>query len=114
MKITTKTKLIVVAAATVMALTGCSVKQTKEAKLPSAEVQADAGQLPNYEINKTQEGEMPKVDVDVKDGQMPKFDVDTADVDVKMEKEKITVPKVTTEEKEIELPDVDVKMPEDK
>ncbi len=113
MKITLKMKLLALAAASVIALTGCSVDQTKEAKLPSAEVQADSGKIPNYEIKKTQEGEMPDVDVDLKDGQMPQFDVDTAEVDVKMEKETVEVPKVTTEKKEIELPDVDVKMPKD-
>lgn len=42
------------------------------------------------DVQKTQEGEMPKVDVDVKGGQVPKYDVDAADIDVK--KKQVTVP----------------------
>lgn len=42
------------------------------------------------DVQKTQEGEMPKVDVDVKDGQVPKYDVDAADIDMK--KKEVTVP----------------------
>lgn len=42
------------------------------------------------DVQKTQEGEMPKVDVDVEGGQVPKYDVDAADIDIK-EKE-VTVP----------------------
>jgi len=51
------------------------------------------------DVDQTQEGELP--DVDVRGGQMPEYDVETADVDV------------GTEEKTIEVPDVDVTMPGD-
>jgi hypothetical protein len=51
------------------------------------------------DINKTEDGEMP--DVDVEGGKMPEYDVDTMDVEVK------------TETKEVEVPVVDVDMPED-
>ncbi len=44
------------------------------------------------DVNKTQEGSLPDVDVDVKGGQVPKYDVDAGDVDVKMEKKVIEVP----------------------
>ena len=57
------------------------------------------------EVEQTQEGEMPEVDVNVEGGQLPKFDVDGPDVDVDGEVEmkplKVPVPKV----------DVDVKGP---
>lgn len=53
-------------------------------------------------VTQTEEGEMPDVDVKVEDGKVPEYDVDAADVDVK------------TETKTIEVPDVDVTMPEDK
>lgn len=56
------------------------------------------------EVEKTQEGEMPEVDVDVKAGQLPKYEVDAPEVDVKMKTKTI----------EIEVPDVDVTLPKDK
>lgn len=51
------------------------------------------------DVDQTQEGELP--DVEVEGGQMPEFDVETADVDVGT--------KTTT----VEVPDVDVNMPGD-
>lgn len=53
-------------------------------------------------VSQTEEGEMPDVDVQVQDGKLPEYDVDAADVDVK------------TEKRTIEVPDVDVNMPEEK
>lgn len=50
------------------------------------------------DVDQTQEGEMPEVEVT--GGQMPEYDVETADVEV------------GTEEKTIEVPDVDVTMPD--
>lgn len=70
-------------------------------------------------VEKTQEGKLPEVDVDVdaKAGQLPKYDVDAPDVDVSMEEKTIKVPDVdvdvSTEEKTIKVPDIDVDMPED-
>lgn len=60
--------------------------------------------LAGCEVEKTQEGDMPDVDMDVQTepGQLPKYDVDAPDVDV------------GTEKKEIEVPDVDVTMPDEK
>lgn len=53
--------------------------------------------VPACTAEKTQEGEMP--DVDVQGGQVPKYDVDAADVDVNSTTRTVTVP------------DVDVTMP---
>jgi hypothetical protein len=68
------------------------------------------------DVKKTQEGEMP--DVDVEGGQLPKYDVDAPDVDVHMEKKDIKVPDVDvdvhTEKREIKVPDVDVHPADDK
>lgn len=50
------------------------------------------------DVDQTQEGEMP--DVNVEGGQLPEFDVETADVDV------------GTKETTVEVPDVDVTMPD--
>lgn len=95
----TTTGLAVLAAA---ALTvACEVDQTQEARAPDVDVDAEEGNLPEYEVTKTEEGRMPDVDVDVKGGQMPKYDVDVADVDV------------GTKEKTVTVPDVDVTMPDD-
>lgn len=73
------------AAATILSLASCRVKQTQEAKAP---------------------------EVEVKEGQMPKFDVDAAKVTVQPAQKEITVPKITTEQKTITVPDVDVTMPD--
>lgn len=51
------------------------------------------------DVDKTQEGEMP--DVDVQGGQVPKYDVDAPDVDVGTKKKTVTVP------------DVDINAPDD-
>ncbi|ADJ27175.1 hypothetical protein [Nitrosococcus watsonii] len=71
--------------------------------------------LAGCDVDKTQEGEMPDVDIQTESGQMPKYDVDTPDVDVGTEKKQIEVPDVDvdTETKEIEVPDVDVDMPKE-
>ncbi len=48
------------------------------------------------DVEKTQEGEMPEVEVE--GGQIPKYDVDAPDVDVKMKEKDVT----------IKVPDVDI------
>lgn len=50
------------------------------------------------DVDQTQEGEMPEVEVT--GGQMPEYDVETADVDV------------GTKETTVEVPDVDITMPD--
>lgn len=52
-------------------------------------------------VEKTQEGELPEVEVEAEGGQMPKYDVDAAEVEV------------GTETKEIQVPDVDINPPDD-
>lgn len=52
-------------------------------------------------VDKTQDGEMPQVDVQTKGGQLPAYDVQTAKV------------KVGTETKTIEVPTATVEMPDD-
>lgn len=72
--------------------------------------------LVGCEVEQTQEGEMPEVDMQTESGQMPEYDVDTADVDVGTEKKQMEVPdvEVETEEKTVTVPDVDVTMPDEK
>lgn len=49
--------LFTAATAMVLALAGCKVDKTQEGELPDVEVKADGGQLPKYEV------ETPEVDV---------------------------------------------------
>ncbi len=51
------------------------------------------------DVDQTEEGEMPEVSVE--GGNMPEFDVETADVDI------------GTEETTVEVPTLDVEMPDD-
>ena len=80
-----------------LALAGCEVEKTEEGEMPQVDV--EGGNLPEYEINKTEEGEMP--DVDVEGGNLPQYDVEGPDVDI------------GTTTKEVEVPTVDVDMPDD-
>ena len=65
-------------------------------------------------VTKTQEGEMPNVDVKVEGGQVPKYDVKGPKVDVKTKTETVTVPTdvdVKTEKREVKVPEVSVTPP---
>lgn len=65
--------------------------------------------LAGCEVQKTQEGKLP--DVEVKDGQVPKYDVIPPDVNVTSDPATVKVPTgvdVKTEEKTIDVPKVEV------
>lgn len=64
-------------------------------------------------IDQTKETELPDVNVSVEEGQLPEFDVDWADVNVGTRTETVEVPKVVIvmEEMEVEIPYLDVDMP---
>ena len=66
-------------------------------------------------IDQTKEAELPDVDVEVEEGQLPAFDVDWADIDVGTKTETVEVPKVVVvmEEVEVEVPYLDVDMPDE-
>ncbi len=107
-------KLLILSSGMLVSATACDVKQTKETKLPSVDVDVkDSGQIPKYDVVETQEGRLPDVDVDAKSGQMPEFEVETADIEVGTTKAKVKVPDVDidTKEVEVEVPDVDIEMP---
>lgn len=67
-------------------------------------------------FNKTEEGELPEVDVDVdaEAGDLPDYNVNWADVDVGTTTKMVEVPKVVVvmEEEEVEVPAIDVDMPD--
>jgi len=64
-------------------------------------------------VEQTEEGEMPEVDVDVEDGNMPEYDVDWANVNVNTTTRTVEIPKVVvvTEEEQVEVPVINVNMP---
>jgi uncharacterized lipoprotein len=99
----------------ILVLAGCEVEQTQEGRLPDVDVDGRAGQLPEFE--QTQEAELPEVDVDVAEGgQLPRFDVEGPDVDVGTREERVDVPtgiEVETEERSVTVPDIDVNPPGD-
>lgn len=97
-----------------VAVTGCEVRKTQEGNLPKVDVDAESGQLPKYDVDvkKTQEGEMPNVDVDVTEkGQLPGYTVKPAEVEIGTEDKQITVPDVDVNKKEVTVPvpDIDIK-----
>jgi hypothetical protein len=65
------------------------------------------------EVEQTEEGEMPEVDVEATEGEMPEYDMDTAEVDVESETETIKTPEVGLQEEQVQVPDVDVEMPDE-
>jgi hypothetical protein len=77
-----------------------------------------AATLTSCDINKTESGEMPEVDVDVETeaGELPEYDVDWVDVDVSTRTKMVEVPKlvVVMEEEDVEVPVLDLDMPGDK
>lgn len=67
---------------------------------PAALLVAALG-LAACDVEQTEEGSLPDVDIEAEAGSMPEYDVDTADVDV------------GTKEKTVTVPDVDVTMPDE-
>lgn len=67
------------------------------------------------DIEKTKEGELPEVDVDVetKSGTFPKYEIDWVDLDLGTKTKIVSVPtiEIVMEEKEIEVPYIDAKWP---
>jgi hypothetical protein len=84
-----KTKLVI-GVLTALALTGC-------------------------DVDKTRSGDLPEVDVDVsaESGRLPNYDVDWANVDIGTTTETVMVPNVVVamEETEVEVPYMDVNLP---
>lgn len=105
-----------VAACTLLAA-GCDIDKTQDGELPDVDMRADTGKLPEYEIRKTEDGRLPDVDVDVKGGKLPKYDIDGPEVTVGKKRVDVDVPDVDvdvhTEKKSFEVPTIDVDLPED-
>lgn len=75
------------------------------------------GSLTACDVEQTEEGKLPDVDVSVEGGNMPEYDVETADVSVGMKEKEVEVPDVDvdvdTETKTVKVPTMDVNMPDD-
>lgn len=56
------------------------------------------------DVEQTEEGAMPDVDVSVEGGNLPEYDVDVPDVDVEMEETTIEVPTIDVEEADAGAP----------
>ena len=70
--------------------------------------------LVGCQVDQTEEGEMPEITAE--GGNLPEYDVDPAEIEIGTEPATVDVPTdvdVTTEEREVELPDVDVNPPSD-
>ena len=50
------------AASSVLLMSACDVDQTQEGEMPDVDVEYREGELPEYEIRQTEEGRMPDVD----------------------------------------------------
>jgi hypothetical protein len=111
-----KLKFVIVPFAALL-VWGCDVQVKEEGELPNVDVDvnADSGQLPEYEVKQTQEGELPSVDVDVDAdaGKLPEIEVQGPDVEIGTKTVDVQVPDVDVqmEETQIEVPTVDVEMP---
>lgn len=91
-----KTTLVatLVAAGLAFGLTGCDVKKTQEGSVT----------MPKYDVKKEQSGQVT----------LPKYDVTPPDVKVGSAEKTVTVPKVTTQEKKVDVPTVSVTPAKDK
>jgi len=83
------TLLAALVAIGVVGLTGCDVKKTQEGNIT----------IPKYEVEKKQAGDVT----------LPKYEVTAPDVTVGSKDATITVPKIESEKKTIEVPTIDVK-----
>ncbi len=67
------------------------------------------------DVDQTEEGEMPSVDVDVSGdmGEVPEYDVDVGEVEVGTTTETIKTPEIVMTEEEVEVPVIGIQPPED-
>lgn len=70
--------------------------------------------LASCRVEQEEAGSLPDVDVDVEPGSLPEYDIEGPDVDVGVTERTVTVPRVVVvqEEETVEVPYVDVRVPE--
>ncbi len=71
--------------------------------------------LTSCDVDQTEAGELPEIDIETEAGNLPEFDVDWADVDVNTTTKMVQVPRVRVEmvEEAVEVPVLDVSWPDD-
>lgn len=74
----------------------------------AAAVIVAAGAFYFIDIDQTQEGKLPNVDISVEGGQAPEYDVTTGSVDIGTTEKKVTVPTVSLEEKNVTVPTLEI------
>lgn len=89
-----KTALVTVSVLATLGLSACDVKKTQEGNVTA----------PKYEVEKTKEGNVT----------LPKYDVTPPSVNVGSTTTTVTVPKVETEQRKVEVPTVTVTPAKDK
>lgn len=57
------------------------------------------------DVEQTEEGDLPEIDIDAQGGNMPEYDVDTADVEIGTEERTVDVPTIDVEEADASQPD---------
>ncbi|MBT8102959.1 MAG: hypothetical protein KJO95_08305 [Gammaproteobacteria bacterium] len=105
---------VFIAGIATLAVAGCDVEQTREAKLPKVDVKVDKGQLPAYEIKQTKKARIPAVDVAVESGQLPEVEVETADIEVGRKEISVPIPDVELKDTKVTVPTVDIEMPDER
>lgn len=89
-----------------------------KASITAMIVASSAIALSGCEVDKTADGELPDVDIDVDGGKLPEYDIRGPEVSVGTEEKTIEVPDVDVdvdmEEKKVTVPDVDIDLPENK
>jgi len=73
--LTKKTAVLALALGSAFALAACDVDQTQEGELPDVDVQAEGGQVPAYDVD------APDVDVNTEEVTVPVPDVDITPAD---------------------------------
>jgi hypothetical protein len=111
------TSTLASAVALALSVSACDIEQTEEGELPEVDVSGSPGQLPEYEVDvrQTQEGRMPDVDIDVEEGNLPEYDVDMPNVELGTSEMDVEVPDIDVdmETEQVTVPDVEITMPDD-
>ncbi|GAB4183268.1 MAG: hypothetical protein Tsb002_05300 [Wenzhouxiangellaceae bacterium] len=67
------------------------------------------------DIEQTEQGSLPEIDVEASAGNLPEYDIDWANIEIRTDTQMVEVPKliVVMEEVEVDMPYIDIDMPGD-
>lgn len=103
--------LLAIAAVAWFSVTYFEVDAAGDFELPSIDVDADGGQMPEYDVEQEQEAELPDVDVQGEAGEIPEVEVRGPDVEVGTDEMNVPVPDIDMKETDVTVPDVDIEQP---